>query len=188
MIDEGELITPPVNRTTSYLGSGDPDNAKLDQFIPKQLRGVGNSSNKANPIVFETMTGQKKGLAIVVVDLFHLKLSTEQVKSKVYTIREMEHQDLKLAQSEDRSTTVNAPRGNFISWGLWRTLPRMPLRMGRMPLGDKRTEEQRIEDREDIGLQEKEAEKIVDLKIKNNKNNKKEDSKNNKKKKKNNKK
>ncbi|KAI8448842.1 hypothetical protein BY996DRAFT_6464235 [Phakopsora pachyrhizi] len=38
---------------------------------------------------------------------------------------------------------------------------------------DKITEEQRIEDREDIGLQEKEAEKIVDLKINNNKSNKK---------------
>ncbi|CAH7682551.1 hypothetical protein PPACK8108_LOCUS15509 [Phakopsora pachyrhizi] len=53
---------------------------------------------------------------------------------------------------------------------------------------DKRTEEQRIEDREDKGLQEKEAEKIVDLKINNKNNNKKKDSKNNKKKKKNNKK
>ncbi|CAH7672353.1 hypothetical protein BY996DRAFT_6532257 [Phakopsora pachyrhizi] len=34
---------------------------------------------------------------------------------------------------------------------------------GQWEIGDKRTEEQRIEDREDIGLQEKEAEKIVDI-------------------------
>ncbi|KAI8448456.1 hypothetical protein BY996DRAFT_6511028 [Phakopsora pachyrhizi] len=70
-------------------------------------------------------------------------------------------------------------------------------RVGVWPKMDKRTEEQRIQDKEDIGLQEKEAEKgsrteeqrIVDLKINNNNNNKKKinkrkDSKNNKKKKK----
>ncbi|KAI8450813.1 hypothetical protein BY996DRAFT_6470324 [Phakopsora pachyrhizi] len=79
-----------------------------------QLRGVGNSSNKANPIVFETMTGQKKGLAIVVVDLFHLKLLMEQVKFN----------GMDMVNGDRRWSAGTAGDQEL------KTLPRMPLRMG----------------------------------------------------------
>ncbi|KAI8455953.1 hypothetical protein BY996DRAFT_6509050 [Phakopsora pachyrhizi] len=127
----------------------------------------------------------------------------EQIKTLVQGREFFDHQRSKTCNRvENRSGGDNRVTGGleklkarFLESKLervWRRQSfRLPMRGMDMTQGgieDKRTEEQRIEDREDRGLQEKEAEKIVDLKINNNNNNKKKDSKNNKKKKRNNKK